>query len=76
MVKFGIIDKIIELVIGLYMIIYGLFNAGGVMNLWTAVNTTNFSVLGFIFTSLGPLIVGFAVFIYVVKSAFGGFGGK
>lgn len=67
MAKFGIIDKIIELVVGLYMVIYGLFNAGGVVNLWTAVNTTNFTVLGFIFTTLGPLIIGFTVLLYVVQ---------
>jgi hypothetical protein len=67
MAKFAIIDKVIELIVGLAMIAYGLFNAGGVMNVWAGVNTTNFSSISFIFTTLGPLIVGFTVLLYVVS---------
>jgi len=66
MAAYKVIDMVIELIISLSMIVYGLFNAGGVMNQWAAVNTTNFSAIGFIFTSLGPLIVGFAVLLYVL----------
>jgi len=67
MVRTNIINIVIELVISLSMITYGLFNAGGVLNVFTAVNTTNFSVLGFLFTSIGPLIIGFGIILYVLR---------
>lgn len=67
MVRTNVINIVIELVISLSMITYGLFNAGGVLNVFTAVNTTNFSVLGFLFTSIGPLIIGFGIILYVLR---------
>jgi hypothetical protein len=63
----SIINVVIELVVAISMITYGLFNEGGVLNAFTAVNTTNFSVLGFLFTSVGPLIIGFGVILYALR---------
>lgn len=66
MASFKIIDMVIELIVSLALVVYGLFNAGGIMNVFSAVNTTNFTSIGFIFSSLGPLIIGFAVLLYVI----------
>lgn len=64
---YAVVDKVIELIIGLAMITYALFNAGGIMNVFAATPTGNFSAIGFIFSTIGPLIVGFGVLLYVLS---------
>lgn len=67
MSRSSVMNVVIELIISLSMITYALFNAGGILNAFTAVNTTNFSVLSFMFTSVGPLIIGFGVLLYALR---------
>lgn len=68
---YAVIDKVIELIVGLALITYALFNAGGIMNNFANITTTNFSAIGFIFTTIGPLIVGFGVLLYVLTPFLG-----